>query len=171
MFAQSKTRFRRAEEALRFYFRLRELLHSGRTGRLMSDELPADACAAAINAIDDYRCIGWCMRGLDEIALWLLSEIYGPTCFGAHRRTFAHACGTGRLEFPEHKFTLREVGVIHERALDEVKRGLCELGMVPGERPHTMRELRRSHRDREAAGAPSGQPGSSSRLTSQHPLR
>jgi hypothetical protein len=143
MFDERKTRFKSAEEALRFYFRLRELLHSGRTRRLVADELPADACTVAINAIDDYRCIGWCMRGLDEIALWLLSEIYGPTCFGAHRRTFSHACETGRLEFPEHKFRLREVGMTHERALGEVKRALRELGMIPGGRPDTVRELRR----------------------------
>ncbi len=84
---ENQTRFSRAEDALRFYFRLRELLHSGRTRRLVADELPADACTVAANAIDDYQCIGWCMRGLDEIALWLLSEIYGPTGFGVHRRT------------------------------------------------------------------------------------
>ena len=106
---ENKTRFRTAEEALRFYFRLRELLHSGRTRRLVADELPASACPVAANAIDDYQCIGWCMRGLDEVALWLLSEIYGPTCFGVHRRTFSQACKAGRLEFPEHEFRLREV--------------------------------------------------------------
>jgi hypothetical protein len=143
MFDERKTRFRSAEEALRFYFRLRELLHSGRTRRLVADELPADVCTAATNAIDDYRCIGWCMRGLDEIALWLLSEIYGPTCFGAHRRTFSHACETGRLEFPEHKFRLRDVGMIHERALGVVQLGLRELVMIPGYRPQTVRERRR----------------------------
>lgn len=143
MFDERKTRFRRAEEALRFYFRLHELLHSGRTRRMLADELPANACTAAVSAIDDYRCIGWCMRGLDEIALWLLGEIYGPTCFGAHRRTLAQVCETGRLEFPGHEFRLREVGLIHERALSEVIRGLRELGMIPVDRPHDLRELRR----------------------------
>lgn len=142
MLEENKIRFRRAEEALRFYFRLRELLHSGRTRRLVEDELPADACTAAANAIDDYQCIGWCMRGLDEIALWLLSEIYGPTCFGVHRRTFAHTCKAGRLEFPQREFRLREVGMIHERALGVVKRGLRELGMIPGRQLRTARVRR-----------------------------
>ncbi len=142
MCEENKTRFRRAEEALRFYFRLRELLHSGRTRRLMADELPADACPTAANAIDDYQCIGWCMRGLDEIALWLLSEIYGPTCFGVHRRTLAHTCRAGRLEFPQHEFRLREVGMIHERALGVVKRGLRELGMIPSRQVRTARVRR-----------------------------
>ena len=142
MFEENKIRFRRAEEALRFYFRLRELLHSGRTRRLVADELPADACTTAANAIDDYQCIGWCMRGLDEIALWLLSEIYGPTCFGVHRRTFAHTCKAGRLEFPQREFRLREVGMIHERALGVVERGLRELGMIPGRQVRTARVRR-----------------------------
>jgi hypothetical protein len=139
---ETKTRFRRVEEALRFYFRLRELLHSGRTRRLVADELPVDACRTAANAIDDYQCIGWCMRSLDEVALWLLSELYGPTCFGVHRRTFSHARRAGRLEFPQHEFRLREVGLIHEHALGVVKRGLRELGMIPGRQVKAARECR-----------------------------
>lgn len=142
MLDQNKTRFGRAEEALRFYFRLREVLHSGRTRRLVADELPANACVVATNAIDDYQCIGWCMRGLDEIALWLLGELYGPTCFGVHRRTFSHARKAGKLEFPHREFRLREVGMIHEHALGVVKRGLRELGMIPKRRMKTAREYR-----------------------------
>jgi hypothetical protein len=137
---ETKTRFRTAEEALCFYFRLRELLHSGRTRRLVADELPTAACITAANAIDDYQCIGWCMRGLDEISLWLLSELYGPTCFGVHRRTFSHACKAGRLEFPQHEFHLREVGLIHAHALGVVRRGLRELGMIPGRQVKSVRE-------------------------------
>ena len=142
MLDQNKTRFRRAEEALRFYFRLREVLHSGRARRLVADELPEVWCAVATNAIDDYQCIGWCMRGLDEVALWLLSELYGPTCFGVHRRTFSHARKAGKLEFPHREFRLREVGMIHEHALGVVKRGLRELGMIPRRRMKTGRECR-----------------------------
>lgn len=142
MFRENKTRFKRAEEALRFYFRLRELLHSGRTRRLVADELPADACRTAANAIDDYQCIGWCMRSLDEVALWLLSELYGPTCFGVHRRTFSHARRAGRLEFPQHEFRLREVGLIHEHALGVVRRSLRELGMIPSRQVKATRECR-----------------------------
>lgn len=142
MFEENTTRFRRAEEALRFYFRLRELLHSGRTRRLVADELPTDACVGAANAIDDYQSIGWCMRGLDEIALWLLSELYGPTCFGVHRRTFSHARRAGRLEFPQREFRLRELAMIHEHALGVVKRGLRELGLIPGRRMKSVCDRR-----------------------------
>jgi hypothetical protein len=142
MFSENKTRFKSAEEALRFYFRCRELLHNGRTRRFVADELPTDACRTAANAIDDYQCIGWCMRSLDEVALWLLSELYGPTCFGVHRRTFSHARQAGKLEFPHHDFRLREVGLIHEQALCVVKRGLQELGMIPGRQVKAVREPR-----------------------------
>jgi len=140
---ENKTRFRTAEEALRFYFRLRELLHRGRTTRLVADELPASACPVAANAIDDYQCIGWCMRGLDEVALLLLSEIYGPTCFGVRRRTLSEACKAGRLVFPELEFRLREVALVHERALGVVKRGLRALGMIPIRQLQSVRERRR----------------------------
>ena len=140
MSEEHKTRFRRAEEALRFYFRVREMLYMGRARRLSAEELPVVACIPAVNAIDDFRSIGWCMRSLDEIALWLLSEIYGPTCFGEHRRTFSHACKAGRLEFPGRNFRLREVRMIHERALGVVKRGLREFGMIPARQALNARE-------------------------------
>ena len=143
MCRETKSRFKGAEEALRFYFRLRDLLHRGRATRLVADELPADACPTAADAIDDYQSIGWCMRGLDEVALWLLSELYGPTCFGVHRRTFSHARRAGRQEFPRREFRLREVALIHEHALGVVKRGLRELAMIPGHQMKPRRERRR----------------------------
>ncbi len=142
MFEEDKTRFVGAEEALRFYFRLRELLRSGRTRRLMAHELPEDACMAAANAFDDHRCIGWCMRGLDDVALWLLSEIYAPTSFGVRRRSYSHACTVGRLGFPHREFRLREVRMIHEHALGVVKRGLRELGMIRGRQLEVVRQRR-----------------------------
>jgi hypothetical protein len=134
MLDQNKVRFRRAEDALRFFFRLRELLNGGRTRRLAADELPAHACTFAAHALDDYRCIGWSMKQLDKVALWLLSEIYGPTFFGVHRRTFSHALKASRLEFPRLRLKPREIGLIHGRALIEVRRRLQELGMIPGGR-------------------------------------
>src|SRR5579864_6313215 len=143
MLSENKTRFKKTEDALRFYFRLRALLHSGRARRRVADELPVAACLRASNAIDDYQCIGWCMQGLGEIDLWLLSEVYGPTCFGVHRRTFSHACKAGRLEFPQRQFRLRDVGMIHEHALGVVKRGLRVLGMIPGRQTRAVQSDRR----------------------------
>ena len=140
---EKKTRFRNVEEAVRFFFRVRELFRNGRTSRLTARELPVDASAAGANAIDDYQCIGRCMRGLDELALWMLSEIYGPTSFGVKRRSFAQACKAGRREFPERKIRLREVRMIHEHALGVVKRGLRELGMIKAGNARTVRKRRR----------------------------
>lgn len=143
----NKTRFKKTEDALRFYFRLRELLHSGRARRLVADELPAVACMRASNAIDDYQCIGWCMQGLGEIDLWLLSEVYGPTCFGVHRRTFSHACKAGRLEFPNREFRLRQIGLIHHDAIAIVSQRLRGLGMIPTRRIVPVAQVRRRLRN------------------------
>jgi hypothetical protein len=143
--SENKTRFRSAEEALRFYFRLRALLHSGRTSRLIANELPASVCAGAVTAIDDYQCIGGCMHGLDELALWLLGEVYGPTCFGVHRRTISHACKAARLEFPRRDFRLREVGTLHDHALGVVRRRLQMMHMIPARQLERLHDGR-SHR-------------------------
>src|SRR5580693_2415287 len=105
--------------------------------------LPADACLAAANAVDDYQCIGWCMHGLDDTALWLLTEVYRPTGFGVHRKTFSQVCKAGRLEFPERQFSVREVRMVHEHALGVVKRGLRLLGLIPIRQPQAVRERRR----------------------------
>ncbi|HEV2169619.1 MAG TPA: hypothetical protein VGR40_01660 [Candidatus Binatus sp.] len=133
MLDQDKTRFRGAEEALRFYFRLRELICGGSPKRLAADQLPADACLVAADAFADYRTIGSSMRGLDEFALWLLSEVYGPTCFGVNRRTFSHAWRAAGEGFSGRQCSLHEFGLIHERALGVVKRGLRELAMIPAD--------------------------------------
>jgi hypothetical protein len=100
------------------------------------------------------------MRGLDEIPLWLLSELYGPTCFGVRRRTFSHACKAGRLEFPDHEFRLREVGILHEHALGVVERRLRRLGMIPVRQLQGVHDSRRrirtagkrAHYTRQASG-------------------
>ena len=126
-----KTRFRKAEEALRFFFRLRELLHGGQVKRLVAGELPMAVDLAAADALDDYRAIGWSMRELDEVALWLVGEIYGPTAFGVRRRTFLDAGKAGRLAFPQRKLGLREIASIHERALGLVRRELHEIKLIP----------------------------------------
>ena len=137
-----KIRFRKAEQALRFFFRLRELLHGGQVKRLVAGELPMAAGLTAADALDDYRAIGWSMRGLDDVALWLLGEVYGPTSFGVHRRTLLNAGKAAQRGFPHRRFRLREIVLIHERALGVVKRGLRELGMIPVRPPRAARKHR-----------------------------
>jgi len=93
--------------------------------------LPGAVKFAASSAIDDYRNIAWCMRGLSEIDLWLLSELYGPTTFGVRRRTYAQAFEAGRREFPQFGLRLRQIVMLHERAIEIVVIHLRELAMIP----------------------------------------
>jgi hypothetical protein len=83
------------------------------------------------------------MHGLDDTALWLLTEVYRPTGFGVHRKTFSQVCKAGRLEFPGRQFNAREVRMVHEHALGVVKRGLRLLGLIHIRQPQPERERRR----------------------------
>ncbi|MDO8433899.1 MAG: hypothetical protein Q7S58_15990 [Candidatus Binatus sp.] len=112
-----KSRFKTTSTALRFFFRVRELVHGGCAQRLRPRELPSVAGFAARSAIDDYHSIGWCMRGLDELQLWLLSELYGPTSFGVRRRTYAEASEAGRIEFREFGIGRRRMALVHRLAI------------------------------------------------------
>jgi hypothetical protein len=143
MIYENKTRFKKTEDALRFYFRLHEVLRGGHTGRLVSNDLPMVVTPTASNAIDDYQRVGWCMQGLEEIDLWLLGEVYGPTSFGVHRRSFSHACTAGRREFPKQEFRLRQVGVIHRHAIGVVSLRLRGLGMIPPRQIMSVAHVRR----------------------------
>jgi hypothetical protein len=145
----SESRFKTSEIALRFFFRVRELLHGGRAERLRLRELPTTAKFTSGSAIDDYRSIGWCMRGLDEVQLWLLSELYGPTCFGVTRRTYAEAYRAGRIEFPDLGIGLRRIAAVHEQAIEAVGGHLRELKMIPLEAARCEPRLRRRVRIQE----------------------
>jgi hypothetical protein len=142
MMDTSESRFKTSEIALRFFFRVRELLYGGRAERLRLRELPTTAITSR-SAIDDYRCIGWCMRGLDEVQLWLLSELYGPTCFGVSRRSYAEAYRAGKIEFPELGIGLRRIAAAHERAIESVGGHLRELKMIPPDRSRYDARARR----------------------------
>jgi hypothetical protein len=145
----SESRFKTTQIALRFFFRVRELLHGGKAQRLRARELPAVAEFTACSAMDDYRSIGWCMRGLDEVELWLLSELYGPTCFGVRRRTYAQAYRAGRIEFPEFAIGLRRIASVHGRALESVSCRLRELKMIPSDASTREPRVRRRVRIQE----------------------
>jgi len=85
------------------------------------------------------------MRGLGEVDLWLLSELYGPTSFGVRRRTYSQAYEAGRLEFPQFGLRLRQIAILHEHAIEIVVVHLRELGMIPADNtPAEVRTRRRS---------------------------
>jgi hypothetical protein len=144
MFYNHQTRFKSAEDALRFFFRVRELLGGGHAGRLRPDELPTAACRDAANALDDYECIGWCMRGLNEVELWLLGEIYGPTCFGERRRKLSYAFEAAQREFPRRELRLRQLSALHRKSIDAVQMRLRGLGLIP--QAQTRRRRANRHR-------------------------
>ncbi|HVN64812.1 MAG TPA: hypothetical protein VMT58_09260 [Candidatus Binataceae bacterium] len=85
-------------------------------GRLPLFPLPADASESRACAFDDYRTIGWCMRGLDEVEFLLLREVYGPAWFDMRR------CG---VEFGA-------VEILYG-AVEVVKRRLKGIGMIPAQ--------------------------------------
>src|SRR5882762_6815717 len=148
----SKSRFKNSHVALRFFFRVRELLYAGKASRLRRRELPQSPLRATFSAIDDYRNIGWCMRGLDDAQLWLLSEIYGPHSFGVQRRTYAQADRARRLECPEFGIGRRQMATVHRLALKSVSRRLLELAMIPGEAARVEPRIRRRIRVPERRG-------------------
>lgn len=139
MIDNCQTRFKRAEDALRFFFRVRELLGGGKAGRLRPDELPNSVCRHAANALDDYECIGWCMRELKEIELCLLGEIYGPTCFGERRRKLSYAFEAARREFPRYNLRLRQLSLLHWRSIEIVELRLRKLALIPPRQPRAQR--------------------------------
>jgi hypothetical protein len=139
MYDNHKTRFKSSEDALRFFFRVRELLGGGHAGRLRHDELPTAVCRYAANVLDDYECIGWCMRGLDEVDLWLLGEIYGPTCFGERRRKLSFAFEVAQRDYPRCNLRLRQLGTLHRRSIDVVEMWLRELDLIPPAQTHDRR--------------------------------
>ncbi|HUY26352.1 MAG TPA: hypothetical protein VMV27_02940 [Candidatus Binataceae bacterium] len=47
-------------------------------------------------ALGDFARISACVDNLSEAQLFLLAELYGPTCFAPGRRTIVRACGAAR---------------------------------------------------------------------------
>lgn len=131
MVGEHRPRFKTAQDALRFFFRVHETVRDGPAGYSAATSPPADAFAQAMGAVDDYHSIGWCMRGLDEAEFFVLREIYGPAWFGPRRNEIERACEAGRRAYPWRKFTPRAVASLHRDAMGVVRRRLISLGMAP----------------------------------------
>jgi len=127
---ESNPRFRSVAAALRFYFRARELLAD--SDRPSSRKLrPAKAdCFATGGIIGDFLRVGSCMRGLDEFQLWLVAELYGPTCFAARQRSLSRACAKARRRFAGRHFTLRAIGRVRQDTIGLVGSRLEALGLI-----------------------------------------
>ncbi|MGH7814800.1 MAG: hypothetical protein ACREQI_12450 [Candidatus Binataceae bacterium] len=130
MVCENGLRFKTTQDALRFYFRVHNALYGGRR-RHPPPGLPADAIQSRAGAFDDYRSIGWCMRGLDDIEFFLLGELYGPGWFGTHRNGTAIERLATEPAFGLRKIPAPAAATMHRGALAVVGRRLLGLGLVP----------------------------------------
>ncbi|HYB90443.1 MAG TPA: hypothetical protein VEC38_05295 [Candidatus Binataceae bacterium] len=127
---ESIPRFQSVAAALRFHFRARELLADLDRRMLRSHGLRNAGCSATSGAIADFLRVGSCMRGLDEFQLWLMAELYGPTCFAARQRSLSRACAEARRRYPGRCFTLRSIARVKQSSLSLVRRRLEALGLI-----------------------------------------
>jgi hypothetical protein len=130
---ETKARFNSAAAALRFYFRARELLEGPGGLRRRARHQPYCAHEAESSLIGDYLSLSACIDELDDFQLWLLSELYGPTCFAPRERTVARACEEARRAFPDRRLTRQALGRLRHQALAQVRRRLEDMRMIAAE--------------------------------------
>jgi hypothetical protein len=122
----TRPRFATAQEALRFYFRVEELL--AEQGR-MPDREP-DRASNVADVVKDFLGIAVCVQGLDGFERWLLRELYGPTCFDARERTLMRAFEAARRRFPGRSASAKELARTHRAALDKLAGQFRRSGLV-----------------------------------------
>ena len=114
--AVSVPRFKSREAALRLYFRAGELLApDAKPGGIFR------ACHSRPNRnpnlIDDFLILDSCFRGLNDVQLWMLRELYGPGCFTIRRIPFAELCERVRRRFPQLHLTCHQIAQYKREAL------------------------------------------------------
>ena len=119
----NQPRFSSREAALRFYFRARELL--------ARDAKPGLNCRKRYgpmlggpNVIEDFLTVDACFQGIDDIQLWLLSEMYGPGGFGMTARPVSAVFDALRQEFPDREWNPKEVALSSKDALAKFEQQL-----------------------------------------------
>ena len=114
--AVSVPRFKSREAALRLYFRAGELLapnaKPGAIYRPRQAKLNRNP-----NLIDDFMALDACFRGLNDLQLWMLRELYGPGCFTIRRIPFAELCERARRQFPARHLTTHQIAQYKREAL------------------------------------------------------
>lgn len=121
---EPKARFRSPEAALRFYFRASELLCDSPTPGFFSRKSCGTGSAPSPNVIGDFLTVDSCFADLNEVEIWLLKELYGPTCFGAPQRKVAELYKEARRRFPKSQWTPRMVSRFKQRALGVIEQRL-----------------------------------------------
>jgi hypothetical protein len=126
-----KPRFNSPEAALRFFFRARELLDgSVRRAFQIRDELPPGASRGS-GVFGDFAAVESCFDKLDDFQIWLMAELYGPTCFAARQRTVGRAWRAAQSQFPGRHITLRDMSRIRRGTLDLLRQRLAIKGLIP----------------------------------------
>ena len=109
-------RFKSREAALRFYFRAGELLApNAKPGGFFSRRPPKRHRDP--NLIDDVFVLDSCFRGLNEVQLWMLRELYGPGCFTVKTLPFSELCERVRRKFPDRQWSAHQIAQFKHEAL------------------------------------------------------
>jgi hypothetical protein len=109
-------RFKSREAALRFFFRVLELLMPNAKPGVLSARRPPSV-HPAVNIIDDLLALDSCFHGMNDVQLWLLHELYGPGGFSLRPRPAAEVFEAVRRRFPEREWTPQRIAQLRQEAL------------------------------------------------------
>lgn len=116
MAASTVARFKSREAALRLYFRAGELLAPGaKPGNVFSKRRTKPNRDP--NLIDDFFALDSCFRGLSDVQLWMLRELYQPGCFTIKTMPFVELCQRVRRKFPDHHWSAQQIAQFKREAL------------------------------------------------------
>jgi hypothetical protein len=116
MAASSAPRFKSREAALRLYFRASELLTPNAKPGVFSARRPPGNHSGP-NLIHDFFTLDSCFNGLNDVQLWLLRELYGPTGFDVKPRPLAEMFEVAHRKFPGRVTTLQRLAQFKHEAL------------------------------------------------------
>jgi hypothetical protein len=126
----ARPRFATAQEALRFYFRAQELIAESRPPGRASGTKGRSREEAAPDVIRDFLGIAVCMRRLGGFEVWLLAELYGPTCFYVRERTLTRVFQAARRRFPGQSTSARALARKHRATIDKLTEEFRRNGLI-----------------------------------------
>jgi hypothetical protein len=126
----AKPRFSSAEAALRFYFRAREFLGATVNGTLQISRNTFAELPAGEGIFEDYTAVASSLCHLDDFQIWLMCELYGPTCFHARNRTLGRAMRTARSRFPSRPISRRDIGRVRNSTVQMLRCRLAVMGLI-----------------------------------------
>ena len=116
MAAPTTPRFKSREAALRMYFRANELLTPNAKPGIFSHRRPP-RINNGLDLINDFFTLDSCFYGLNDVQLWLLRELYGPSGFRVRRRSLSEMFETAKRMFPDRDLTQQLFAQFRHEAL------------------------------------------------------